>query len=166
MKTIKHIINFVLVLFLGFSIIGCGSSSSDNQSDEGSAKGEPTKVKTPKKKKETKAEKEKRKKKEIADYQALEKKYLKQIEENPESANAYNSLCVVYTHLKKYDKAIQACKKGLKIKPDSKHLKSNLNWAKKEKARTAGDENAGAKEATKTTKKRKPKPPKNTPKEE
>ena len=41
-----------------------------------------------------------------------------------------------YNQLKKWDKAIDACNKALKINPNHKLANGNLKWAKDEKAKS------------------------------
>lgn len=52
---------------------------------------------------------------------------------NPNSADAYNTICSAYNNLRKWDDAIKACEQAIRIKPDFELAKNNLNWAKGKK---------------------------------
>jgi len=52
---------------------------------------------------------------------------------NPNSADAYNTICSSYNNLRKWNEAIAACEQAIKIKPDFELAKNNLNWAKGKK---------------------------------
>ncbi len=63
------------------------------------------------------------------------------IAKDAKNVKAYNTLCVAYIKLGKYDKAIESCKKGLALKPDGKLVKANLKWAEKEKLKNQKKKN-------------------------
>jgi hypothetical protein len=47
---------------------------------------------------------------------------------------AYGQICACYNNMKMWDKAIEACEKGLSINADNRLMKNNLVWAKRSKA--------------------------------
>jgi tetratricopeptide (TPR) repeat protein len=53
---------------------------------------------------------------------------------DPNSAAAYNNICSAYAELRMWDKAIEAGRKALSLKPDFELARNNLAWALREKA--------------------------------
>lgn len=53
---------------------------------------------------------------------------------DPNSATAYNNLCSAYAELRMWDRAIEAGRKALSLKPDFELARNNLAWALREKA--------------------------------
>ena len=51
----------------------------------------------------------------------------------PNSFLAWNNICSAYNQLNQYDKAIDACNKGLKLAPTNELLKNNREVAVKAK---------------------------------
>ena len=58
---------------------------------------------------------------------------LKALELRPDYAAAYNNICSAYNELRQWDKAIAACSRALKIKPQYPLARGNLNWAVQQK---------------------------------
>jgi Flp pilus assembly protein TadD len=54
---------------------------------------------------------------------------------DPRDENVHNNLCVAYTGLKRYDKAIEACNLALILKSDFQLARNNLAWASSERAK-------------------------------
>jgi len=53
------------------------------------------------------------------------------LELDPNVAPAYNNMCIAYGELKKWNKAIDACRRAVELNPDFQLAKNNLDWVVK-----------------------------------
>ncbi|MEQ9063004.1 MAG: tetratricopeptide repeat protein [Vicingaceae bacterium] len=63
-------------------------------------------------------------------YQSCIQACQKALEMDPNSAKAYNNMCIAYIRLNRIDDAIEAGKMAVKLDPHFKLAKNNLRWAK------------------------------------
>jgi len=54
------------------------------------------------------------------------------------AADAYNNIAVSYLGLRQYDKAIEAAREAIRLRPDYQLAKNNLAWIQREMAKSAG----------------------------
>ena len=122
--SLHKILIFSSIFLIGCVFSACGSSSNEEKKANSTKVQKKTKKQTAKQNEKT--DKGKPKRFTPAYYKSAIQNAEKALRKNPKNVKAYNSLCVAHLKLKNFDKALDACQKGLKINPNAEVLKRNL----------------------------------------